>query len=211
MKETWKIANGILEFDDETHTYWFNGIKCISVTQILHKLFPNKYKNVDLETLKNAASRGSEIHNAIEVYEKDCLEREDLKEFRDYLFLRKYYKFDVLQVEQPIFFIYKGLYVAGRFDGILSEPIDDGYRCCLYDIKTTYTLDKEYLSCQLSIYKYGLHQCDSKIKIDGLRAIHLRKGVRKYVVIDQCDAEELLDKYIKIKEEEENGKENSNQ
>lgn len=210
MKETWKIANGILEFDDETHTYWFNGIKCISVTQILHELFPNKYKDVDLETLKNAASRGSEIHNAIEVYEKDCLEREDLKEFRDYLFLRKYYKFDVLQVEQPIFFIYKGLYVAGRFDGILSEPIDDGYRCCLYDIKTTYTLDKEYLSCQLSIYKYGLHQCDPKIKIDGLRAIHLRKGVRKYVVIDQCDAEELLDKYIKIKEEEENGKENSN-
>jgi hypothetical protein len=209
METLLKIDNDELIFDEETHTYWYDGKKCISVTQILHTINPDKYKGIDSEVLKKAANRGNEIHNAIEVYETLGLEREDLKEFRDYQFLKKYYKFKVVAVEKPILIRYKGLVVAGRLDGILKEPTEEGERTCLYDIKTTSQLDLEYLSKQESLYKYGLNQIDSDINIDGLRAIHLRKGVRKYVVIEQCDAEEILEEYIRIKEEEENGKINN--
>lgn len=213
MIETWNIAGGVLKFEEETHTYWFNDKKCISVTQILHKLFPEKYSGIDSEVLKKAANRGTEIHNAIEVYETLGLKRNELQEFRDYLFLKKYYKIEVLLVELPIVIIYKDLVIAGRLDGILREPIDEyTFRDCLYDIKTTSILDKLYLSMQESLYKYGYKQSygDMALNIEGLRAFHLRKGTRKYVIVDPCDAEALLDKYIEILEEEKNGKESSN-
>lgn len=214
MIETWNLAGGILKFEDDTHTYWFNDKKCISVTQVLHKLMPNKYSGIDGEVLRKAANRGTEIHNSIEVYETLGLKREDLQEFRDFLFLKEYYKLEILLVELPIVIIYKDIVIAGRLDGILREPIDDfAFRNCLYDIKATAILDKLYLSMQESLYKYGYKQSygDLALNIDGLRAFHLRKGTRKYVVIDPCDAEALLDKYIEILEEEkENGKESSN-
>lgn len=207
MIETWNLANGVLKFEEETHTYWFNDKKCISVTQILHKLFPDKYSGIDTGVLKKAASRGTEIHNSVEVYETIGLKRDDLQEFRDYLFLKEYYKLEILLVELPIVIIYKDLVIAGRLDGILREPIDDfSYRNCLYDIKTTAVLDKLYLSMQESLYKYGYKQSygDIALDIEGLRAFHLKKGIRKYVVVDSCDPEALLDKYIEILKEEEN-------
>ena len=206
MIETWQLAGGTLTFEEETHTYWFNGQKCISVTQILHKLFPTKYSGIDSEVLKKAANRGTVIHNAIEVYETLGLERTDLQEFRDYVFLKNYFKFIVKNVEIPIVIIYKDLIIAGRLDMILAEPIDDTFIYCISDNKTTAQLDKVYLSCQESLYKYGYSQSyPDGYKIDGLRAIHLRKGVRKYVVVDEIDPETILDKYIKLKEEENNG------
>lgn len=208
MIETWNLANGVLKFEEETHTYWFNDKKCISVTQILHKLFPDKYSGIDTGVLKKAASRGTEIHNSVEVYETLGLKRDDLQEFRDYLFLKEYYKLEILLVELPIVITYKDLVIAGRLDGILREPIDDfSYRNCLYDIKTTAVLDKLYLSMQESLYRYGYKQSygDIALDIEGLRAFHLKKGIRKYVTVDSCDPEALLDKYIEIlKEEEEN-------
>lgn len=208
MIETWNLANGVLKFEEETHTYWFNDKKCISVTQILHKLFPDKYSGIDTGVLKKAASRGTEIHNSVEVYETLGLKRDDLQEFRDYLFLKEYYKLEILLVELPIVITYKDLVIAGRLDGILREPIDDfSYRNCLYDIKTTAMLDKLYLSMQESLYRYGYKQSygDIALDIEGLRAFHLKKGIRKYVAVDPCDVEVLLDKYIEIlKEEKEN-------
>lgn len=209
MIETWNIAGGVLKFEEETHTYWFNDVKCESVTQVLHTLFPDKYSGIDEVTLKNAANRGTIIHNSVEIYETLGLKREDLQEFRDYLFLKEYFKFEVLLVELPIVIIYKDLVIAGRLDGILRELIDkDSFRYCLYDIKTTALLDKLYLSMQESLYKYGYKQSygDKSLDIDGLRAIHLRKGIRKYVIVDECDPEDILDKYIELKEEKENGK-----
>lgn len=199
--ESWDLPIGKLEFEDETHTYYFNGKKCISVTQLIHVLMPDKYKGIEEHILRTAASRGSEIHNAIEVYEKFGFTREDLQEFRNYLFLKKYYKFKVTHSEIPIVIIYKDLIVAGRLDQIVSEPIDDGERLCVNDIKTTATLDKQYLSIQDTLYKYGVMQTYGLV-IDGLRATHLRKDVRKYVVIDELNAENILDKYLEIKEKE---------
>lgn len=210
MKE-WNIHNGVLKFDEETHSYWFNDVKCVSVTQVLHKLNPSKYKDIDPEVLKKAATRGSEIHNAIEIYETLGLENNDLQEFRNYKFLRKYYMFDVLEVEQPVVIEYKGHFFCGRYDGVLAEPLPPeeikrenqiANRICLYDIKTTATLDKEYLSMQLSLYKYGCKQTYPSKKITGLRAIHLKKDRRRYEIIEEMDAEMILDRYFEILEEE---------
>lgn len=213
MIETWNIAGGVLKFEEETHTYWFNDVKCDSVTQVIHQLFPDMYDGISPKVLEEAAIRGAEIHNAVEVYETLGLKREDLQEFRDFIFLKELFKLEVLFVELPIVIKYKDLIIAGRLDGIVREFVDEySFINCLYDIKTTSLLYKKYLSIQESLYKYGYKQSygDTALDIKGLRAFHLRKGKRKYVPVEECNPEEILDKYIELKKEKDHGKESSN-
>ena len=193
-RETWLINGSKLEYDDVTHTYWCDGIKCISVTQLLHHKFPKKYDGVSIETLQNAANLGTEIHEAIEIYEIYGLEREDLEEFRNYQFLKDKFGFKVLKNEIPIILKYKDLTICGRLDLVISEDNKLG----LGDIKRTSVLDKEYLAYQLNLYRLGYQQSYGE-SIDLLRGIHLRKSTRKYVKlpINEEATYELLEQYRK--------------
>lgn len=112
--EKWVIKDHELTYDDKTHSYFCDGKKCISVTQLIKLKFPNKYKDVDENVLKAAAKKGNELHNAIEVFEKYGLESEYLKEFRNYLFLKDKYKFKALENELPVIVPYEiCLFVGG--------------------------------------------------------------------------------------------------
>lgn len=176
--EKWIIKDHELTYDDETHSYYCDGKKCISVTQLIHFQFPDKYKDVDEAVLKNAAKKGNELHNAIEVYEKYGLESEYLKEFRNYLFLKLKHKFNVVNNEIPIILPYKDIFICGRLDLVLEENEELG----IGDIKRTAVLDKEYLTYQLNLYRLGfIYSYEKEPKF--LRAIYLRNNVRKYVEI----------------------------
>ena len=61
----------MIEFIEETHTYLYEGIIIPSVSEILHFIFPDKYKNVDKEILYKKAIYGSKIHEAIECLEQN--------------------------------------------------------------------------------------------------------------------------------------------
>ena len=191
--ETWEIKGGTLEYDDETHTYIYEGLMLPSITQILKLRFGKKYDGVDSDVLSRAAQKGTEVHKAIENLCKTG-EIEDYKEVRNFLFLQKHYKFNVIDNELPVVLFVDDIPIAcGRLDLVLD--INDGLY--LADIKRTSVLDKEYLGFQLNLYRIAYQQCYGK-KIKGLRGIHLRDDKRKFVPIPIKEdmAWELIEEYL---------------
>lgn len=198
--ESWEIKGRTLEYFDDTHTYLVDGIIVQSVTQLLNRKFGKKYDSVDANTLKKAADRGTMIHKAIEDYCKEDLVS-DLEEVKDFAFLQKYYKFEVVENELPIIVDFAGETYAGRLDLIitftdLNDTVLECNKYAVADIKTTSTLDKEYLGHQLNLYRLGIEQCYG-YNIENLYGIHLRKGTRKLVEIP-IRSEEWLAKSLNV-------------
>lgn len=148
------VVDGELTFIEDTHQYLLDGVLVPSVSEILHFIFPDKYKGVSKETLNKKAKYGSTLHEYIEMFEKGRYE--DLPEldlyqklsFKQYCKLVSKYDIKVLEQEKMVHF---EDYYAGRFDMIANIK----GKKCLCDIKTTATLDIEYLSWQLSLYEFA--------------------------------------------------------
>ena len=103
------------------------------------------------------------------------------------MLFRSAYNFSAVRNELPIILDLGGKTYAGRLDMIIS--INGGY--AVADIKTTSSLDKEYLGHQLNLYRIGVEQCYD-YKISELYGIHLKDGKRKLVKIPIKEEEWLL-------------------
>lgn len=180
----------MLEFLEEEHIYLYEGVIIPSVSEILKFLFPNKYEGIPNAVLNEKADYGTKIHGAIELLEKtgEVIELNYIQtsSIEQYIKLKQKYSIEVLEQEQMIH--YQDKY-AGRFD--MLATINDELSLC--DIKTTATLDREYLSWQLSLYAFAYEclQTDSKIK--SLYAIWLpKKELGQVVKVDRKSNEEIL-------------------
>lgn len=135
----------MIEFREETHEYFLDGRKLISVTQLMqkHGLAPS-YDAVPSEVLRAKAERGTLIHKEIEDYLKngEIGFTTELMEFRNHIASNV---ITVLASET----MFNNDIVAGTVDLVLD---DNG--ATIADIKTTATLHKEAVSWQLSIYAY---------------------------------------------------------
>lgn len=167
-----------VEFIDDTHTYLVDGIIVPSITQILKHKFGNKYKYVNIGLLKKSAELGTKTHKAIEDYCRYGKE-DDSQELRNFKFLQKHYKFNVVDNEVTVI-LFNGdkPICAGRLDLVLEidDKIGGG------DIKRTSTLDKEYLAYQLNLYRIAYKQCYG-IDWKFLKGIQLKENKRKFVDI----------------------------
>ena len=196
----------MIEFIEETHQYVLDGVLVPSVSEILHFIFPDKYKGVDKEILNKKAIYGTGVHEAIEMYEIN-IQIMTLEEafnttvfskklnyiqeasLRQYIKLKRENNIYVITQEQMIH--YKDLY-AGRFDMIAKI----GGKTCLCDIKTTAELDEEYLSWQLSFYELATGK-----QFDELYAIWLpKKELGKLIKIKRKTKEELTEKINQFEE-----------
>lgn len=196
--ESWKINFYTVEYDDDTHTYLVDGVIVPSVTQVLNEKFGGKYAQVNPGTLERAAIRGTTIHKAIEDYCKGDEELVATKEVRNFRFLQKHYKFNVLENETPIVITKEGNPIAaGRLDLVL----DINGITALADIKTVSSLDKEYLAYQLNLYRIGYMQSYGT-EIKELYGVHLRDDKRKFIKIplDEGRAWDILEQYERRKE-----------
>ena len=186
----------MIEFIEDTHTYLVNGVITPSVSTILGStIFSNKYYGVKKETLDAAASFGTNVHKAIELDNPFGLDSEEMKAYDTYLELT--FEEGIKPVSQEMI-VHYGEQYAGTLDmianwnGVLS----------LGDIKTTYQLDTEYLSWQLSLYEKAYCDLFKKPKFEKLFCIWLpkkRKG--KVVEIKRKTGEEineLLKNYYKL-------------
>ncbi len=196
--ERWNIKGVCLEYDDDSHTYLADGIIVPSVTQLMKVEFGNKYIKAKPNDLKKAAERGTAVHKAIE---KWCTEgaEDKSKELRNFKFLMKFHRFEVVDNEVPILIFQEGAPIAaGRLDLVLNMYLDIP---ALADIKTTSVLDKDYLGYQLNLYRIGYQQCYDK-DIKELYGIHLRDNTRKlvHIPINEDYAWNIVKKY-KEKEE----------
>ena len=149
----------MVEFIEETHQYLIDGILVPSVTQILEKVFPDKYKNVPSYILKAKAEYGTQIHKFIEIietkkpkrpiaylkkyYGMDFIQEESI---RQYLEIKKKYNIEILEVEKIVF--YKNLY-CGKLD--IKARVNG--KKAIIDVKTTFEKDDLYVSWQDSYYE----------------------------------------------------------
>lgn len=180
-----KLVGRELEFDEITHTYYVDRQVVPSVTQLLNRKFGGRFDNIPKDILRTASERGIQIHKAIECY---CGGFDDgSAEVRDYKFLERMHHFKAVENEIPVILDLGGKTYAGRLDMIIS--INDGF--AVADIKTTSSLDKEYLGHQLNLYRIGVEQCYD-YKISELYGIHLKDGKRKLVKIPIKEEEWLL-------------------
>lgn len=185
----------MVEFLEKEHIYLVDGIIVPSVTQILEKIFPDKYKDVPKEILKRKASYGSAMHKYIEQYEKGIITTSlnyiQGASFNQYIKLKDKYNIEVLEQEQIVH--YRLIY-AGTFD-MIAKVNGKKY---LIDIKTTAKLDKEYLSWQLSLYEKAKGE-----QFDGLACIWLpKKELGQFVEIERKTRNEIkkiLEAYKKWK------------
>ncbi len=132
-------------FNEAEHKYTLEGRELSGITRMISKhLFPDKYKNIPEATLNAAAERGSHIHKEIQEWiEKGESGFTDelqafISEFKD--------KYDQMWSE----FLVNNDRFATAVDLV---TLQDG-KIELHDIKTTYNLDLDYLSWQLSICAY---------------------------------------------------------
>ena len=156
-------------FDEIEHTYTLDGKKLSGVTALLHRqLFESKYDGIPKAVMDAAAERGNAIHRQVEMYESFGGENFD-DEVNAYIKLKANNKYDTVATE---WLVSDNEHVASSIDVVFEK----GKKFYLCDIKTTSRLDMEYLSWQLSIYKYLLLLDNPKAKIGGLVACWLPKA-----------------------------------
>lgn len=192
MKATDLTSSPII-FDPEAHEYLLIGEDFTStaysgVTSILSQvLFPSKYKDVDEEVLARAATRGTRIHELCQATDTIPTEPQE----GDDQYVSEVTNYELLKVANDIEMI-TNEYLVSRGDWGIASQIDcvdsDGN---LYDIKTTYRLDTEYVSWQLSFYAEMFERQNPDLKAGKLYAIWLRGAEIKLVEVPRKTPEQI--------------------
>jgi hypothetical protein len=192
-----EINGHILEFIPETHQYIVDGILVPCVSNILAYKF-NDYTGVSREVLQRASELGTELHRSIELYEQQGI-TSDLREFKNYLFLKKQFKFENVSNELPVLYEKGGRVL---FVGTLDQVITMDGKLGINDFKRVSAPNKVKIAYQLNFYKMAYEQSYGK-KIEFLSFTHLREDVRKFhrLPINEEMAISLLNEFL---EQEEN-------
>jgi hypothetical protein len=182
-------------FEAERHTYKLGNLELVGITGIIKsQLFPGMYSCVSNLVLEKAAQRGKDTHDAFAAFDLigtvEPFFESDLKQYSDLL---NKHGFTVIDSE---YLVTDFSHFATAIDKVLTD--NDG-NIFLADIKTTYSLDKNYLSWQLSICKYLFELTNPELKVSGLVGVHVKDGVA-FHKIEEKPMEwvmELLDCQIK--------------
>jgi hypothetical protein len=146
-------------FNEEEHTYWYQGRELHGVTVAIGKLMGKKFPDTD--TVKIATMYGSDVHKEVENYfNKHEYKFNDselstkgaqwiIDELRRFTVLAEEGedKLDMIECEVMVSDF---IGTASKVDIVLRTKQN---KVWLFDIKTTTTFDRPYCSLQLSVYK----------------------------------------------------------
>ena len=172
--KTFEINGHVVEFIEEQHLYLVDGVLTPCVSNILAYKF-NDYGSVSREILQRAAERGTELHQAIESYEREGTACE-LREFKNYLFLKKHHGFTNIANEVPVIYEKGGTVL---FVGTLDQIIEMDGKLGINDFKRVSAPNKQKIAYQLNFYKLAYEQTYNKT-VDFLSYTHLRETVRRF-------------------------------
>lgn len=198
--KTFEINGHIVEFIPETHQYLVDGVLTPCVSNILAYKF-NDYGTVSREILQRASERGTELHEAIESYEQKGTPCE-LREFKNYLFLKKHHGFTNIANEVPVIYEKDGTVL---FVGTLDQIIELDGKCGINDFKRVSAPNKLKIAYQLNLYKLAYEQTYNKT-VDFLSYTHLRETVRKFnmLPINEEVTLNLLNEFLESEKQNEN-------
>ena len=183
-----KLNKVPIYFDPGTHTYTNQNTEqqMMGITStLLKKLFPSKYDGVPKDVLAKAAEKGSKVHADIELYEKLGV-TPVTQEGRAYADITR--KNGMIMLESE-YLVTDFQNYASSIDVIyeVQENVVD-----LADVKTTYKLDKDSISWQLSIYAYMMSLCNPHVKVRKLLGIWLRADKAEIIEVKRHTDEEVI-------------------
>ena len=171
-----QLVKSPVVFDEGAHTYTLGDKQLHGITGMIgRQLFPNKYHDVPKFILERAAERGHHVHSECQFMDESGLPS-DCIEAQQYTQIRKSNGFSALANEYTVS---DEIYFASNIDCVWGNNDGD---IILADIKTTYSLDEEYLSWQLSIYAYLFEGQNPGLKVKGLYGVWLYKGDKAELV-----------------------------
>lgn len=179
-----KLIRSSVVFNAENHTYTLDGKQLSGITSLLHRqLFQDMYADVNQEVLQKAAERGTLVHQNCELADEGF--DVDTIEATNYLKLKAE---NNLAFEQSEYLVSDNEHYASCIDKVYRE---DDTTFSLGDIKTTYSLNKEYVTWQLSIYAYLFEKQNPGAKVSSIFAIWLRDEKAKLVRLERKSNEEV--------------------
>lgn len=179
-----ELVKSPVVFNEENHTYFLGEKQLQGITGMIgRQLFPGKYKDIPDFILKRAAEKGSRIHAQCEFVDSTGFEPEST-EAENYLRERLNAGYNALANEYTVS---DEEYFASNIDCVWEKE----EKVSLGDIKTTYHLDKESLSWQLSIYAYLFEKQNPSLKVESLFGIWLRGDKSELVPIERKSDEEV--------------------
>lgn len=174
-------------FLPEEHRY-FNpesGRYLSGITSLLSRqLFPDKYDGIPQATLDAAAAKGSAIH-------EECADLATFGVAGTYPETAAFSRLLTREGIEPLeaeYTVSDGEHYASKID-LIDRSLN------LYDLKTTSTLDTEYVSWQLSIYAHLFELQNPSLQVGHLAAIHLR-GKRAKLVRVECKSYEAVSRLL---------------
>lgn len=174
--------------NEERHIYVdedFNTLQ--GVTGILHKhLFPQMYAGVSEEVLKAAAERGTRVHKQCEDFDNGNREIVSDEVFN---YAGICFEHD-LHHEASEYIVTDGEHFASAIDKVYRVSDDE---FILADIKTTATLNRDYVRWQLSIYADWFEKQNKGAKVVALCAIWLRGDKCKFEAVNRVESEDVAE------------------
>lgn len=172
MKELKLAASGVL-YDEGTHKYFLNGKELRGITKVIeNQLFPHQFDGIPKATLDKAAMIGSAIHKACQVYDEVRIDNGTFPQVAVYAKLMKQ-RLPNGRVIANEYVVTDGVNFASPIDKVIQ--IGDN-EVLIADVKTTYSLNHDYVSWQTSIYKAWFERMNPGINVLGLIAIWLPKN-----------------------------------
>lgn len=171
-----------LEFKEETHQYFRNGLEVPSVTQIISSSNQGALDNIPTSILDNASERGTAVHQAIEFYNKYKFANIS-EEYKPYFEAYKNWHnkngFFFTEIKSEIKVYHKIFNYAGTIDMLITDTMEEKI---LVDIKTTNELNMKYVALQLSAYKDAL--ASQEITVKDMYVLWLKKdGTYEYIEV----------------------------
>ena len=170
-------------FLPEDHRYFNpeNGRYLSGITGLLSRqLFPDKYDGIPQATLDAAAAKGSSIH-------EECADLATFGVAGTYPETAAFARLLTREGIEPLeaeYTVSDGEHYASKID-LIDRSLN------LYDLKTTSTLDTEYVSWQLSIYAHLFELQNPGLQVGRLSSIHLRGKRAKLVRVERKSAEAI--------------------
>lgn len=187
-----------LYFAEDTHTYYWFGVKVPSVTEIAKPISSERLNELPKWVVENARKRGKAVHEYAEEYllcgelDFDLIETEYLPYVENFVNWARTYKPRVLYTEYKM--------GCAEFAGTTDLICEIDGKIVLVDYKTTSAVDKKSLSVQLEGYKRLAKLY--RIEVDRFMYLHLKKDgwVFKYITLDPVWFDLLLQHNKKMKE-----------
>lgn len=189
-------------FKSDTHQYFLGKKELKGITSTLvHRAYPDTYKRPDKytqeeweEILANAAAKGSNVHETIELYD-ELGAVSDLPELQSYIRIKNENHLTVLATE---YVVSDEKDYATAIDKVLVR--EDG-SIILVDFKRTSAIHIENVTCQQSICKKFFEKQNPGLTVSGIYLMWLREDKSKFVELTPW-ADEAIDLLIKSDKED---------